>query len=253
MYNFVLDAFYKSGLSQATLARRMGVDPAQITRWFRTPSNWEQDTVSNLIFAICGGEPRYELDFPLRQAARNDTQPTWVTSYENPGTRCISSGSALQTGTSHVTEISLSNWGTTAVAPPQLFNAQNAISGIRVVRLGESGVKIISPRTPTGYTLFCDDVRMEANGKSILIGLYSGHMYIYGDLPIVLPKLCFRIVYLERPGESDDPLEICIFLPGCSNRSPTMRVPITREQLTALTLPPPPEDGEIFIARDSPI
>src|SRR4051812_20193309 len=76
-YDLIMQAFADSGISQATLSRRMGLGPDQINRWFKSPGNWTLDTGSNLLFAICGGEPNYTIAYPLRDGARNDTQPDW--------------------------------------------------------------------------------------------------------------------------------------------------------------------------------
>ena len=47
-----------NGLTKSELARRLGKDPAQITRWFSGPGNWTLDTVSDLLLSMdC------ELDF----------------------------------------------------------------------------------------------------------------------------------------------------------------------------------------------
>ncbi|HTW64893.1 MAG TPA: hypothetical protein VME17_09775 [Bryobacteraceae bacterium] len=52
------------------------------------------------------------------------------------------------------------------------------------------------------YTLICDDVRQENNGKSILIGLYMGTITV-PHVPFVLPSLSFFQVF-----ESDRPSNV---------------------------------------------
>jgi hypothetical protein len=50
------------------------------------------------------------------------------------------------------------------------------------------------------YTLLCDDVRQENNGKFLLIGLYMGTVTL-PSVPTVLSSLAFFQVYdCERPG-----------------------------------------------------
>lgn len=49
-----------------------------------------------------------------------------------------------------------------------------------------SGFRVVS-------FIVCDDVRREANGKEILIGVYSRDILVQST-PIVLPQLTFRIV-----------------------------------------------------------
>lgn len=57
LYEFVITEFEKSGLTQAELARRLGRGIDQVCRWLAEPANLQADTVSDLIFAITGGEP----------------------------------------------------------------------------------------------------------------------------------------------------------------------------------------------------
>jgi hypothetical protein len=50
------------------------------------------------------------------------------------------------------------------------------------------------------YTLVCDDVRQENNGKFIVVGLYTGIMAV-PQLPATLPFLTFfMFVEADRPG-----------------------------------------------------
>ena len=46
---------------------------------------------------------------------------------------------------------------------------------------------IILPSTPSGITIFCDDIRHEVTGKLSLIGVYES---IASGTPIVIPQLC---------------------------------------------------------------
>ncbi len=65
VYELVLTEFKKSGLSQADLARRIGKRPEVISRLLGAPGNWGLDTVSDLLFAISGAEPAYQVAYPL--------------------------------------------------------------------------------------------------------------------------------------------------------------------------------------------
>jgi hypothetical protein len=47
-----LDEKQASKLSKSELARRMGKDPAQITRWLSAPKNMEIETISDLLLAM---------------------------------------------------------------------------------------------------------------------------------------------------------------------------------------------------------
>lgn len=95
-------------------------------------------------------------------------------------------------------------------------------------------MKIISPSTPTGNTIFCDDIRFEAGGKVTLVGVYAGDMIFPADFPVTIPRLGMRISYSERPNESTEPVEIRIYLPGDSEESPWYRVSLPREQMQAV-------------------
>jgi hypothetical protein len=51
------------------------------------------------------------------------------------------------------------------------------------------------------YTLICDDMRREDNGKLIIIGLYTGTVAL-PQLPFVLPSLTFcTFLESDRPGQ----------------------------------------------------
>lgn len=79
IYEAVLREFLQSGISQATLARRIGKRAEQVNRLLGAPGNWTLDTVSDLLFAISGAEPVYGVQYPLKEPARNYRQPEWLT------------------------------------------------------------------------------------------------------------------------------------------------------------------------------
>lgn len=66
-YGIVLSEFKNSGITQATLASRMGKPPEVISRLLSRPQNWESDTFSAMLFAISGAIPSYSLEYPLRR------------------------------------------------------------------------------------------------------------------------------------------------------------------------------------------
>jgi hypothetical protein len=82
LYSLIIDEFEQSGISQATLARRLRKSPEVICRWLGAPGNWRLDTISDLLFAIDGGEANYSVQYPLELAPRNDTAPEWT--FEEP-------------------------------------------------------------------------------------------------------------------------------------------------------------------------
>jgi|GEM_PF-2029745 len=77
MHEVVLEEFRKSGITQATLARRLGVAPEIISRRLGAPGNWRMDTASDLLFGISGAEPIKGVRYALSEAPRNDSSPDW--------------------------------------------------------------------------------------------------------------------------------------------------------------------------------
>lgn len=97
------------------------------------------------------------------------------------------------------------------------------------------------PQTPGGFTIFCDDIREEKNGKRIYSGVYNSKLIIKDSAPAALPKLGFAVHYFERPGESDEPVSLRVRLPGDDPERPTLDVPLPVDQMRAGPLPTDPE------------
>jgi hypothetical protein len=100
---------------------------------------------------------------------------------------------------------------------------------------------VIAPSTPYGYTIFCDDLRQEANGKLIYIGAYAAEMIIFGAPPMLLPTFVAAITYRERPGESDVPVKIKMFMPGSDDAAAELDLPVAVMRSTQF---PPETEGE---------
>ncbi len=77
-FNLFMDEFTASGISQAELARRLGKGTDVVCRWLSGPGNWTLDTMSDLLFAVSGGAPVYDLDYPLTRPRRNQIGPGWL-------------------------------------------------------------------------------------------------------------------------------------------------------------------------------
>lgn len=77
-FDMIQGEFDRSGLSKAALASRLCKDPGQVNRLLNAPGNWTLDTVSDLLFAICGGVPAYSIDYPLDKPVRNNIRPAWA-------------------------------------------------------------------------------------------------------------------------------------------------------------------------------
>jgi len=81
---------------------------------------------------------------------------------------------------------------------------------------------------PTGFTIFCDDIREEVNGKLSLIGCYGADLRIFGSpLPILLPKLGFHITIRLPTDGPNLPLKIMIYLPGQPDDQPALTADAT--------------------------
>ncbi len=100
-------------------------------------------------------------------------------------------------------------------------------------------MKVAKQKTPYGYTIFCDDIRPEINGKFSLVGIYSSILSVHKPLPVMMPKFAFHISYFERPGESNEAVKVSIFAPGNPDDEPIWSADLPTEM--ARNLPAPPE------------
>jgi hypothetical protein len=80
---------------------------------------------------------------------------------------------------------------------------------------------IPSPDT-YGFTLFCDDIRSEADGKISYVGSYGGHMFIHAAFPVTLPKFGFAIFLLQRETNFIPHVTLHVFLPGDPDDTPSI-------------------------------
>jgi hypothetical protein len=65
-----------------------------------------------------------------------------------------------------------------------------------------------------GYSIFCDDIRNEAGGKLSFIGCYNGVIFISGQFPLVLPKLCVHTHILSPSSQPFGSIAVRCYLPG---------------------------------------
>ncbi len=80
-----------------------------------------------------------------------------------------------------------------------------------------------------GHTVFCDDIRTEADGKMSYIGSYPGNMIVQTEFPVTLPKFGFGIALLIRDDvakkrRTDIPIRI--LLPGEDLERPSFSLEI---------------------------
>jgi hypothetical protein len=78
-----------------------------------------------------------------------------------------------------------------------------------------------------GYALFADDIRVEASGKFIYIGVYTTQM-THAAFPVVLPKLVININYSQLPDEFIPP-RFWVFLPGDRPDTPSIQMEMPEE------------------------
>jgi hypothetical protein len=77
-----------------------------------------------------------------------------------------------------------------------------------------------------GYTVFCDDIRQDTDGKFFYIGVYgSDTMFVHVDFPVMLPTFAFAISLSQRKGIFVPRVGLHIFLPGDLN-SPSIQAEI---------------------------
>ena len=75
LYDLVVRTCIETGVSKAVLAKRLGKDPAQISRLLGAPGNWTIDTCAELLFAINGSLLDVGSYLPTRKAPSNRRTP----------------------------------------------------------------------------------------------------------------------------------------------------------------------------------
>ncbi len=109
-HSLILKEFVESGLSQADLARRLGKKPELICRWLAAPANFRLGTLSDLLFAIKGGEIVDEMQYPLDQAARNVSLLEWlIDAADRDAASNLSQELTIKTGSSNTAARVLEN------------------------------------------------------------------------------------------------------------------------------------------------
>lgn len=103
--------------------------------------------------------------------------------------------------------------------------------------------RYIETPTPYGYAIFCDDIRQEASGKFLYIGVYNGALLTNSDFPVVMPSFAIAAFYLERVGESSEPVSVSIYIPG--SEEPIATAPLPMEQVRQYSAPAPEEMADL--------
>lgn len=78
LFDMVTQSYIEAGVSKATIARRLGKDPAQISRLLSASGNWTIDTVAEILFAIDGSFFVASKMHPDTCAKSNDTHSKYL-------------------------------------------------------------------------------------------------------------------------------------------------------------------------------
>lgn len=86
-----------------------------------------------------------------------------------------------------------------------------------------------SPRLLTspdfsGNATFCDDIRLEHDGKISYIGTYRGTIYIHVPFPAVLPKFCIGVAFSQRRELFDPNLSVWVYLPENTDEDASIKI-----------------------------
>lgn len=92
-------------------------------------------------------------------------------------------------------------------------------------------MRSVTPPTPYGYTVFCDDVRHEVGNKLSYIGIYPDKIVVHAPFPAKLAKFAFAVLYIEGQEESTEPVTLKIWLPGDPEDAPFFSHPVPIEEL----------------------
>lgn len=109
-------------------------------------------------------------------------------------------------------------------------------------------MNVIRRQTPAGYSVFCDDVRIEqGSGKHIYIGVYLGQMLFNAQsFPTRLSTFNVVTFYQERKDESTHPVSINVFIPA--QEEPAFTINLPRDEFAKMELPPTLDDPLVQVA-----
>jgi hypothetical protein len=87
-------------------------------------------------------------------------------------------------------------------------------------------MEIIDAPDVYGYTIFCDDIRTEFDGKISFIGSYPGQIFVHG-FPTVMPKFGLGITLYQRKDIFSPDMKLLIFMPGDSEDAASIQANVT--------------------------
>jgi len=90
-------------------------------------------------------------------------------------------------------------------------------------------IELVDPGDVFGHAVFCDDIRQEANGKFIYIGVYEGVMVIHAPFPVKLNRIAFAISVGQRAEKLVPKITYRIFLPGDEENAPSIEAEVSEQ------------------------
>jgi hypothetical protein len=73
-----------------------------------------------------------------------------------------------------------------------------------------------------GYTIFCDDIRVEVGNRLTFVGVYAAGPIIAPSFPHFIPRLAMYVVYMQRRPNVIPPSKVLLFLPGATDDNPSV-------------------------------
>jgi hypothetical protein len=101
---------------------------------------------------------------------------------------------------------------------------------------------------PFGFSIFADDLRVEAGNKFSIMGVYGAELFFLQPLPQTLPKLSILVMYYQLAQLKTKSLEVQVFLPGDSD-SPSISFPARTPEQDFETVPLDPDQEPILHLR----
>lgn len=90
-------------------------------------------------------------------------------------------------------------------------------------------IELVDPGDVFGHTIFCDDIRQEATGKFIYIGVYQGAMVIHVPFPVKLNRIAFAISVGQKSETLVPKMNYRISLPGDDEDTPSIEAEVSEQ------------------------
>jgi len=108
----------------------------------------------------------------------------------------------------------------------------------------------IPRQSPSGYVVFCDEIRTEITGKHIFIGVYSGEMNLfYSALPVAIQQLAMSVSYFEEIGPHLRISSVEAYFPGDKDDEPRLKFDVPKQQIEQSRAPLPDSEEDIDLLK----